>query len=225
MEPTESDGPASARPSRRQRKRQRTREEILDAAQAAVLARGVEAFTLTTVADELGLTKPALYYYFKSREAVLFELSGREWLAVAERVAAAVDAAEGPADAVEALIRTYFAHFAERLGLFGLCHQAPVQGRLDHLTPEHLERIRPVNDLLYAGVAQRALDAQARGDFPADRDPRRFAFTAHTSVIGLLTMRAMTAAANDPLVHGDDDLVNDLVDTFRRTAGAASRPV
>ena len=48
-----------------------------------------------------------------------------------------------------------------------------------------------------------------------NRDPRRFAFTAHMAVIGLLNMKAIVAAADDPLIHSDDDLIDDLCTTFR----------
>jgi hypothetical protein len=39
------------------------------------------------------------------------------------------------------------------------------------------------------------------------------------AVIGLLNMKAIVAAANDPLVHSDEDLIDDLCTTFRDAAG------
>ena len=49
------------REARNERRRDQTRAEILDTAREAVLRSGLASFTLSAVADELGLTKPALY--------------------------------------------------------------------------------------------------------------------------------------------------------------------
>ena len=60
-------------------------------------------FSLAEVADEFGLTKPALYYYFESKEALLFELLLRGWVESATEVQSAVEGTENGADAVEQL--------------------------------------------------------------------------------------------------------------------------
>jgi len=78
------------REARNERRRDQTRAEILDTARDVVLGSGLARFTLSAVADELGLTKPALYYYFDSKEALLFELLLREWVESATEVQAAV---------------------------------------------------------------------------------------------------------------------------------------
>jgi AcrR family transcriptional regulator len=70
--PDASDRPATPR----ERHRQRTREEILDAALAVMTEQGVAALNLTEVARRVGLRQPSLYQYFDSRTAVydaLFE--------------------------------------------------------------------------------------------------------------------------------------------------------
>jgi len=38
------------------------------------------------------------------------------------------------------------------------------------------------------------------------------------AVIGLLNMKAIAASAKDPLIHDDDDLIEDLCTTFRVAA-------
>ncbi len=170
-------------------------------------------------ADELALTKPALYNYFDSKEALLFELLLREWFELATEVQAAVDATESGADAVEQLMRTVFNHYRDRLELFMLFHKMGPGGDFEGIIgPAELERIRPVNDLLYGGAESRLRADQRNGGFPKQRDPRRFAFTAHMAVIGLLNMKAIAASANDPLIHSDDDLIDDLCTTFRDAA-------
>lgn len=202
------------RDARAARRRNQTRDEILDAACQIALRDGFSHFTLGAVAAELGLTNPALYYYFASKEALLFELVLREWLACGGSVQQAVEATESGADAVEALIRTVFERYCQRLDLFMLVHQKMVGFRERPPAALDLERIRPVNDMLYAGAEARLVEDQERGVFPESRNPRRFAFTAHMAVMGLLNMKAIVESSQDPLIHSDADLVDDLCRTF-----------
>ncbi|TCP43431.1 TetR family transcriptional regulator [Tamaricihabitans halophyticus] len=51
-----------------------TRQRILDAALELFLEQGVQQTSLRQIADRLGLTKPALYYHFSSREDLLNSL-------------------------------------------------------------------------------------------------------------------------------------------------------
>ena len=207
------------REARNERRRNQTRTEILDSARDVILRRGLAGFTLGDVADELGLTKPALYYYFDSKEALLFELLLREWVDAATEVEAAVDETETGADAVEALIRAVFDRYRDRLELFVLFFKMGPGGDFEEiLGAQQLERIRPINDMLYGGTETRLRADQRTGAFPKKRDPRRFAFSAHMAVIGFLNMKAIAASAKDPLIHSDEDMIEDLCATFRDAA-------
>ncbi len=207
------------REARNERRREQTRTEILDTARAAVLSDGLAKFNLAAVADELALTKPALYYYFDSKEALLFEVLLREWHDLATAVEAAVDQTDSGIDAVEQLMRAVFEHYRDRLELFMLFHKMGPGGDFQGIIgPAELERIHPLNALLYGGAEKRLRGDQRKGLFPNSRDPRRFAFTAHMAVIGLLNMKAIAASADDPLIHSDDDLIDDLCTTFRAAA-------
>jgi AcrR family transcriptional regulator len=207
------------REARNERRRDQTRTEILDTALEIVLDGGLACFTLGAVTDELALTKPALYYYFDSKEALLFEVLLREWVETAAEVQAAVEETESGADAVEQLMRTVFDRYCGRLEIFVLYFKMGPGGEFQGVIgPKELERIRPVNGMLYGGAEARLRADQRTGGFPKNRDPRRFAFTAHTAVIGLLNMMAIAASAEDPLIHDDDDLITDLCTTFRVAA-------
>jgi hypothetical protein len=111
-------------------------------------------------------------------------------------------------------MRTLFARYRNDLARFRLVHGFGSDVG-QKATEKELVRLRPSNDLLYGGAETKLIADQAAGRFPADRDPRRFVFTAHTAVMGLLTMKAMTESANDPLVHSDEDLIDDLCQTFQ----------
>jgi AcrR family transcriptional regulator len=207
------------RSDRNKRRRDQTRTEILDSARELVLQNGLVGFTLAALADDLGLTNPALYYYFDSKEAVLFELLLREWVESAVEVQSAVEETDNGIDAVEQLMRTVFNRYRDRLELFVLFFKMGPGGDFEELVgPDELERFRPINEMLYGGAEARLRADQRTGEFPRKRDPRRFAFTAHMAVIGLLNMKAIVAAAKDPLIHSDEDLIDDLCTTFRAAA-------
>lgn len=50
------------------------RKEILTAAQHAFLKYGIDKITLDDIAQECGIKKTALYYYFKSKDEILAEM-------------------------------------------------------------------------------------------------------------------------------------------------------
>jgi len=219
MEPKKDNAAGTKREARTERRRDQTRAEILDTALNVVLDSGLAGFTLAAVADELELTQPALYYYFDSRESLLFELLLREWLESAAEVQAAVAETERGVDAVEKLMRTVFNRYRDRLEIFMLYYKMGPGGEFAGIIgPEELGRIRPVNEMLFGGAEARLRADQRTGGFPQNRDPRRFAFTAHTSVMGLLNMKAIASSADDPLIHSDDDLIASLCTTFRDAA-------
>lgn len=58
------------------RKRRARRQAIFDAAARQFAENGYHATRMADIADELGLQKAALYYYFDSKEALLVELIG-----------------------------------------------------------------------------------------------------------------------------------------------------
>src|SRR5690349_4325137 len=60
--------------SRRERARAATKAEILEAARRLLVEGGVENVTQRGIAAALGMTAPALYRYFDSREQILSEL-------------------------------------------------------------------------------------------------------------------------------------------------------
>jgi AcrR family transcriptional regulator len=204
------------RTARAARRREQTCDEILDATRAIILRDGVDGFAIASVADELGLTKPALYYYFDSKEALILEFLLREWVEAAQEVEAAVALTENGADAVEVLMRTLFERYRNRLPLFMFCYRLAPSGDLTvKVGPGELERVRPVNDMLYKGAEKRLRADQRAGRFPKKRNARRFVFCAHTAVVGLLNMMAMVSTVGDPLIHKDDDLINEICQTYR----------
>lgn len=213
---------AAAPPRLAARRSAGSRQEILAATRAVIDRVGPGALRVEHVADELGVTKQALYHYYPSKEAVLFEVVIDELVAVANAVDRAATAAPDGAAALEAIIRTYTAFFLPRLEMHRLVTMFVPTPLAFRTSPEVLARIRPVNDLMY-GAAAAKLGAERKPKKTDPRAARRLAFTAHLAALGFLTMRAITDSMNDPLLYTDAELVDDLCRTFRASAKETTR--
>jgi AcrR family transcriptional regulator len=69
-----------------------TRERILDTALELFTRQGYDKTSLRDIADQLGITKAALYYYFERKDQLLVELHGR-FEALGENLLDALEAA------------------------------------------------------------------------------------------------------------------------------------
>ena len=81
--------------SRRDRVRAATTGEIKETARRILVAEGPEAVSLRAIAREMGMTAPALYRYFGSREDLIRHVVGDIFSEIAADIrAAAIAAAE-----------------------------------------------------------------------------------------------------------------------------------
>lgn len=218
-------GKQDLRVARRERRRAQVRNEILEATRTILTREGTSGFTLEAVAQELQLTKAALYYYFPSKDALLFEAVHSELRSEAERIAKAVEPAASGKAALRTLIETSFEHYRGRLDAFRLAYlyQQVAGPETVHPTAEMLEAVRPINDLIYGSV-QRKLESDGGETTEEERSQmRRLAFLAHMAVLGVLTMKGMVEAFEDPLVHSDEELLADLVSAFEAASEAPSK--
>lgn len=212
----------ASRAERQQRRRDRSREEILVAARKVLLGNGVSAMTLDAVAREAGMSKTGLYYYFPSKDALVFELVYAALEGQARAVHDAVENAAGGGEALGAVIRETVHAFAPRLDDFRLAFmfgQVAGAGAVNW-SEEQFDRLRPLNDLTLAGAA--GLLRQDRKGRPgrARVEPRLLAFLAYLAAIGLLTMKGVVEHVNDPLRYSDEELIEGFAKVFAAAASA-----
>lgn len=159
-------GPARGRAAQRALKR----EAVLRTAAQLFNEKGYAAVTLDEVAVRLGVSKPTVYYYVDSKDAILFECvrTGLEMLQTAIR---GVDAAGGRAvEKLEAAMRAYVDIVTQD---FGMCI---IRVGEDPLPPEGRQKLRRMKaeldrefrELIEAGIAEGTL---------APCDPKLAAFT------------------------------------------------
>ena len=83
-------------PSRRDRLRAATTQEIIETARRLLVTEGPEGASLRAIAREMGMTAPALYRYFESHEDLLRHVVGSIFMDLADWVRSAIQhAAEG----------------------------------------------------------------------------------------------------------------------------------
>lgn len=226
--PTAKSGPSTAhaevarRSKRRELRHSRSREEILEAARTVLLRKGIAATTLAAVAKEVGVSKTALYYYFPSKDALLFELVFENHESQAQAIQAAVERTDDGAQALGAVIRSLVTHYAQNLDEFRLAYlHAQVAGRdAVHVDQQQLARIRPLNELCFSGAAKKLGDDQKKRPGRAQMDPRMLTFLAFLAGLGLLTMKGMVENLADPLIYSDEQLI----EGFERVFAAAAVP-
>jgi len=212
----------ATRLARLERRRNRSREEILEAARQVMLRNGLARTTLDAVAKEVGVSKTALYYYFPSKDALFFELVFGNLQSQAQAVHDAVEKTATGADALGTIVRESVKVFAPRLDDFRLAYlhgQVAGQGGV-HFDELQLARIRPLNDLWFSGAAKRLAEERRKRPARAKVEPRLLAFLAWLAGIGLLTMKGMVESQDDPLVYTDEQLV----EGFARVFAAAATP-
>jgi len=79
-------------PSRRDRVRAATTQEIIQTARKLLVEQGPDAVSLRAIAREMGMTAPALYRYFGSREELLRHLVASIFTEIADHVRTAIHA-------------------------------------------------------------------------------------------------------------------------------------
>jgi AcrR family transcriptional regulator len=95
------------KPARKWRRRAHARpDELLDAALDEFIANGFDAARIEDIAKRAGLSKGAVYLYFKSKEDLLRALIAREAAPVAARVAFLAQASGEPVEMLRAIART-----------------------------------------------------------------------------------------------------------------------
>jgi AcrR family transcriptional regulator len=129
-------------------KRQRTREQLIEAAREIIRAKGFHAVSMQEVADRAGMSRGAIYGNFRNREELLFAVVATLWPPVAPRLRSGAGPREllasiGQAVAQAARERRPMAVGAASFQLYALSH------------PAMREVIAAENAKIYAQIAQR----------------------------------------------------------------------
>jgi AcrR family transcriptional regulator len=162
--------------------RARQLRNLLDAARALVVEEGIEALSLAALARRVGLSRPGLYEYFRSKDdlvAAVVEEELPRWAAVVERALSGPAGLDGK---VEAYVRAQLEVMTDgrHAAAVALVEHALAEPALERIRVGHAQLLRPlVAALDDGGVPEPALRAellQALVDAAAglvQRDPSR----------------------------------------------------
>ncbi len=209
------------------------RADLLAAAQALFLAKGIAATSLEDITHRAGVSKGLFYLYFHSKEDLVLALQEQFSRQLAECVAAAADIPADWAARLDACVQASFECYRELHDLHEvLFHHAghpgaphgpapphdPVPphqagsphprhpGRADEHEPAHTRLTQVIRDLLAAGTAAGAFDVA---------DPETTAALCYAS------MHAFDEGFRGPRGPDDARLLRAARQLFRRAAGVA----
>ncbi len=107
------------RPSR---KSQQNREKIIRASRSVVAQQGISNTTLQLIADEAGISKGALYYYYKTKDEILYDIMEQD-NTESDKIAHAVSGQSFDFDIliqeiIDGIIKRFHAEENNRLNLY-----------------------------------------------------------------------------------------------------------
>jgi AcrR family transcriptional regulator len=153
----------TSEPSRRARKKERTRREIFDASMALFDRQGFDAVTVEAICEAADVARATFFLHFPTKAALLYELSDR---VAAEFTAPKAAAESSAADELRTLVDRMISRLVEHAGVM----RAMVReffSNPDAIQAAHAKG-REFPDLVEAIVRR----GQARGEFRRGVDPR-----------------------------------------------------
>lgn len=210
-----------ARLARKRRRRERKRRRILEAAADELLSSGLDGFTIGAVAERADLSKPAVYYYFASRDellgALLVERFEEETLAI---VAAVRDAPDGIAG-LEALLRAYVDHYRDDLASFRILQTWSMSAGPQTELLE--QQVYPLSWQAMGTLEEKLAEDRRAGRLHPEVTPRRLANLALMLGHGIISIYAGMDAMGGQMRFPIDGMVDEAVATLRRAARSGDR--
>ncbi len=186
-----------------------TRDRALDAALVSFAARGYEATSLDDVALEVGVSKQAVLYYFKSKPTLLDAVVDRSAAELAEALEAALVQAGQGWERVEAVVRSVFRLALRRPELLGLLRE------VCRLGPPAAPRLMAALDPLVQRAREFLEVEMAEGRMRAT-DSRLLLLSASSTVIGMATeVEVLRALGEEPTLRSLARRRRELLDFLR----------
>jgi AcrR family transcriptional regulator len=191
-----------------------TRDRILDVTRRQLFENGMSRLTLQSIADEIGVTKQAVLYWFPSKTVLLRELFVEALEAEAAVLTRAVEDSEDAAGAIENFLRRGMAYHREHLPRFRLTYLvAQIDPSISSLTDEDGQaRIYAATTRLYDSLEAKL--AQAPG-FPGTVNARNFGVSLHMSLLGHVCLHGSMEALGDSFKQTFDEMLDALAGILR----------
>ena len=177
---------------RKERRHVHRRRVILDAAREILAREGIQNFSVNGVARSADVSKPAVYYYFESKEELIFELAVDAELEEASKIEEALRDEQHGVGVLEVMLKAYVAHYLSDLDRFRLRYVWPqvlgISNRL--LQAESHRRSREVD----AWVSKRLERERAQGRLTPGADVMQLTRLARVMAHGIVAQACHTAS-------------------------------
>lgn len=203
--------------SRVQRRRQQTRQEIIDTTWKLIDENALVNLSVDAVAKAMGLTKPAIYYYFPSKQALLQALIIEALCVEVDQLCAVIDKAQSGAQALGLVIRAFVKYYSQHTDRFRLIYlQSQLLGYSKLGINEESARkfIHPCTNVFFDKLTAKLQVDKKQGKLASQLHPRRLAMAAHLAGIGIMTMKGVADSAGDPLKFSDKQLIDEYAQIF-----------
>lgn len=120
------------------------RDEILSGAAKVIADAGYEKASIRRIAAEMGMSISALYYYFSSKEELLFSIQYESFQVLLEKLETKLAGEEDAERKLYLLVENHLEHFLGRLTELTICSH-----ELNSLEGEALEEIRGLHRKYY----------------------------------------------------------------------------
>jgi TetR/AcrR family transcriptional regulator len=160
------------------------KQVLLDAAQKRFAYYGISKVTMDEIAADVGLSKAAIYYYFKTKEEIFKEVIIREIEQFTVEMKEKISARSTAAEKLFTFIQTRF-KAVERMQNF---KKASIDAGVDFRThmSDTYAAYRQKERLLIAGIIKEGIGS---GEF-ADVSPRKAAVLLQHLILGLINARS-----------------------------------
>jgi TetR/AcrR family transcriptional regulator len=148
----------------KQRRHLDRRAAILHAARGLLVTQGIEHFAISEVAELAGLSKPAVYYYFASKEEIVGALARQIADEECALLEVAISGASSGIDALSRIVRAYVHHYTSNVDAFRILYVWPqvlgIQNRLSiDLNPLSAPAIASTKEWIRRDCASGSADA------------------------------------------------------------------
>ncbi len=185
------------------------RRSILLAAGKVFAQKGYWSATLDDVAEEMGVTKTVIYYYFRSKEEVYAEIRVTATIDNIKRLRAVLERGGSPEQMLRGATSDLLRHVLEGLEQYSVL----IQDR-HVLTPENRARLREV-EREYEELVRGIVEQGVRAGVFAARDPKVTAFTIIRAVLGVANWYSPDGPLPPPYIiqHVTEQLISGVLRT------------
>jgi AcrR family transcriptional regulator len=156
-----SNKPVEEKQSRQQRRYNRTREKLLNAAKSVFAEKGLGA-SVDEITERADVARGSFYYHFKSKERLINQLVDEILSELTEQMKSECSGKKGLESTLEGIVKAHIGFFSDRWQDFVLYYQGRADLTLDEsyegLEKPFLRYARSIVSLIEAGISEPVSD-------------------------------------------------------------------